>query len=195
MTPFKALQSAPSSTELNTLADIEPPEKLSWNDAALQVFDDFQRHDPIMVSPNSTLAATEKLLTSSGQRYACVTNAQHKIIGIVALREFYGRRAMQLGLQAQIPRQDVAVKDLMTPLMQLPQVEYRQLLSARIGDAAATLKMKGHDFIVIKTGDVIRGVVSSLRIAQRTGESVNIYHSASTFAEIMTAVSHKELTD
>lgn len=194
MTQFKAIPSDHISPELKPRT-YNQPNKLSWHAPASAVFDDFQQYQPVVVRASTSLNHTEALLASAGQRYACVSNSQGNIVGLVALREFYGRRAMQCALQAQVPRSEVAVQALMLPLAQLPQIDLRVLVNARIGDAAATLKTRGYDFIVVKEGDTLRGVISSLRIAQVTGESVNIYHSASTFAEIMTAVSHSELVD
>lgn len=194
MTQFKAIPCDHISPELKASVAQELT-KLSWYANASAVFDDFQEHKPVTVRASSSLNETEALLASAGQRYACVSNAQGNIVGLVALREFYGRRAMQCAIQAQVPRGDVAVQELMLPLSQLPQIDSTMLRQARIGDAAATLKTRGYDFIVVKEGDTLRGVISSLRIAEVTGESVNVYHSASTFAEIMTAVSHSELVD
>ena len=195
MNQFKAIPSDHMSPELGTENTQQEFSHASWHAPATAVFDDFRQHEPVIVDADTSLAKTESLLHKSGQRYACVGNTKGNIIGSVALREFYGRRAMQLALQAQIPRAEVSVSALMVNLAQLPQIEYRLLNQARIGDAAATLKTRGYDFLVIKEGEILRGVISSLRIAEVTGESVNIYHSASTFAEIMTAVSHGELMD
>lgn len=195
MSQFKAIPSDHISPELGTAATQKELTKVSWYEPAKAVFDDFKEHEPIIVDASDTLAKTESLLNHSGQRYACVSNSRGNICGLVALREFYGRRAMQLALQAQVPRGEVCVSELMVSLAQLPQIELRLLSQARIGDAAATLKTRGYDFLAIKEGEILRGVISSLRIAEVTGESVNVYHSASTFAEIMTAVSHGELID
>ena len=195
MTQFKAIPSDHLSPELGTQSAFQENVKLGWHAPASAVFDDFQQNNPVIVSANTSLAETESLLQHAAQRYACVSNAQGNIIGLVALREFYGRRAMQMALQAQVPLREVAVQDLMIPIAQLPQIDIRALRHARIGDAAATLKTKGYDFIVVKDGQTLSGIISSLKIAEITGESVNIYHSASTFAEIMTAVSHAELVD
>lgn len=195
MTHFKPIQSVEARAELSPLVNQKPAIRLSWHDSASHVMDDFEAHEPVLLRESTNLKVAEQLMNVAGQRYACVVNQNNSIIGLVALREFHGRKAMQLGLQNGVPWFDVSVAELMKPIQSLPQIDYPHLTSARIGDAAATLKGKSQDFIIVRDGDSVRGVVSSLRIAEVTGESVNIYHSASTFAEILSVVNHSEMTE
>ena len=91
--------------------------------------------------------------------------------------------------------ENTLVKELMLPLLALPQVKLESLTKAKVGDAAATLKASGRDFLLVINNGEVCGVVSSLRIAELTGESVNVYHLPSTFAEIISAINHHEVID
>ncbi|PYE31800.1 CBS domain protein [Idiomarina fontislapidosi] len=195
MTEFKSLKSVSHGDAVTLSSQARDPFVCDWHANALHVFDDFERHDPLLLRATTSLDRAEQLMHSAKVRYACVVNNNEQIIGLVALREFHSRHAMQVSQSTQLPWAELTVGDLMRKLDELPQAEYKQLQKARIGDAAATLKSAGRDFLLVFESGSIRGVVSSLRIAQVTGESVNIYHSASTFAEIISAVNHSHLND
>jgi signal-transduction protein with cAMP-binding, CBS, and nucleotidyltransferase domain len=169
--------------------------KLNWNDSALLVLDDFTKHAPLHIQTDTELAAVDALLSSSPLRYACVLNRQDELVGVVAARDLHGRRSVQIAHELQLPWGEVAVSYLMKPVASLPLITRDQLKQAAIGDAVATLQKSGKDFLLVHQHGDIQGVVAALGIVEKTGESVNVQHHASSFAEIMHAVKHCEEVD
>ncbi|RUO81269.1 hypothetical protein CWI84_00465 [Idiomarina tyrosinivorans] len=195
MSEFHTLSWSAVAEAYPMVVDDVTPDRIDWHELGERVIDDFTRKAPLQVRDNTTLGKAETLLKTAKARYACVLNSNDELIGVVALRDFHSRKAVQLGQQTHTPWHDVLVSELMTPLRQLPQVEVSRARRARIGDLAATLQASGRDFIVLHNDGKVAGLVSSLRIAQLTGESVNVYHTASSFAEILTAVNHSDTRD
>ncbi|EKE87053.1 CBS domain-containing protein [Idiomarina xiamenensis] len=170
-------------------------EKLSWNESAINVLDDFTLKAPLHVHTNTEVSQADAILDAAGSRYACVLDSEGELVGMLSLRDLHGRRAVQIAQQIQVPYKEVPVSYLMKAVASLPLITRKQLQDARIGDAVATLQKSGKDFLLVHEAGHIQGVISSLGIAERTGESVNVYHHASSFAEILHAVKHTEEAD
>lgn len=166
--------------------------KLSWNDPALLVLDDFTQHAPLHIKADIELAEVDALLETSQLRYACVLNRQDELVGVIAARDLHGRRAVQIAHELQLPWSEVAASYIMKPVSSLPLITREQLKQAVIGDAVATLQRSGKDFLLVHHDGDIQGVVAALGIVEKTGESVNVQHHASSFVEIMHAVKHCE---
>ncbi|ASG65245.1 hypothetical protein [Idiomarina piscisalsi] len=195
MNEFKEIQWSSDEDKAMLHSRSQDNETASWTDNALRVMDDFDVSSPVQLSESTTLMDAEKSMRKQSQRYACIHNRNSQIIGLLALRELHGRKATQTTTSTQTFWEELTAKDLMTPLSALPQVSLKDVQKSRIGDAAATLKSSGRDFIVVISDGEVYGIISSLKIAELTGESVNVFHLPSTFAEIISAVTHKELID
>ncbi|MGX5913786.1 hypothetical protein ACR0ST_03545 [Aliidiomarina sp. Khilg15.8] len=168
------------------------PRKLSWNDSAILVLDDFTQQAPLNLRTDTELAEVDALLNSSQQRYACVLDRQDELVGIIAARDLHGRRAVQLAHELQLGWGEVTASYLMKPVASLPLITRDQLKQAVIGDAVATLQKSGKDFLLVHQDGDIQGLVAALGIVEKTGESVNVQHHASSFVEIMHAIKHCE---
>ncbi|MDV6315849.1 hypothetical protein [Idiomarina sp. HP20-50] len=192
MSEFKEIQWSSTAEKIAIHHSHHSNETLSWHDNALHVMDDFKTLSAVELSEGTLVSDAESAIKGAASRYACVKNRSEQMIGLLALRELHGRKATQVATRTQTNWRELSVKDLMIPLSALPQVQLSDLKKARIGDAAATLKASGRDFLVVINQDEVYGVVSSLKVAELTGESVNVFHLPSTFAEIISVVNHKE---
>ena len=195
MSEFKEIQwsSAANTIAIHHNYDHQP--LVSWHDSAKQVVDDFTKMSPLELRESTLVDDAEQKLRGASRRYACIKNPNGEMTGLLALRELHGRKATQLSAVKRVRWHELAVKELMLPLAALPQVKLEDLEKAKVGDAAATLKASGRDFLLVINKGEISGVISSLKIAELTGESVNVYHLPSTFAEIISAINHHEIID
>lgn len=166
--------------------------RLDWHQSVQWVVDDFTKHQPVQLSLGSTVVDAERGLNTNGRRYACVLDANEHLIGILAARELHSRRSIALANALQRPWAELTVEDLMIPVSKLPQISSDDLTIARIGDAAATMQQTGADYLLVHKEGAVIGLISSLGIAELTGESVKLYHRASSFSEIVHAVNHTE---
>lgn len=166
------------------------PNKVDWHQSATEVFDDFTRHSPLQLKSTCGLPEAEQLLQQSGERYACVLDAEQQLIGILALRDIHTRASVALAKSLEVTWAELTVEQMMMPVRKLPLITRQQLERAKIGDAVATMQQSGREYLLVHQHGNIQGLVSSLGVAERTGESVRLYHRASSFAEIMQAVKH-----
>lgn len=192
MSEFKEIQWSPAADKIAIHHADKSEKTLSWHDGALHVMDDFKTLSAVELPESTLVSDAESAIRRAACRYACVKNSSHHMIGLLALRELHGRKATQVTTRTQTNWKELTVKELMTPLSALPQVQLSDLKKSRIGDVAATLKASGRDFLVVVDEGEVFGVVSSLKVAELTGESVNVFHLPSTFAEIISVVNHKE---
>ncbi|WP_322406147.1 hypothetical protein U0358_09965 [Idiomarina sp. PL1-037] len=195
MSEFKEIQWSSAADKIAIHHNYGHQPLISWHDSAMHVVDDFTKVSPLEITESTQVSDAEQKLRGANQRYACIKNQSNEMTGLLALRELHGRKATQLSTVKQIGWRELVVKELMLPLIILPQVKLEDLKKAKIGDAAATLKASGRDFLLVINDREVCGVVSSLRIAELTGESVNVYHLPSTFAEIISAINHHEVID
>jgi len=195
MSEFKEIQWSSAADKVAIHKASESGGTFSWHDNALNVMDDFKMLSAVELPQNTLVSEAESAFQKTSSRYACIKDSSDNMIGLLALRELHGRKATQIATRTQTSWKELTVKELMMPLSALPQVELTALRKSRIGDAAATLKASGRDFLIVINQQEVFGVVSSLRIAQLTGESINVFHLPSSFAEIISAVNHKEVID
>ncbi|MDV6327270.1 hypothetical protein Q5L94_04310 [Idiomarina sp. Sol25] len=192
MSEFKEIQWSSAADKIAIHHADKSNKTLSWHDDALHVMDDFKTLSAVELPESTLVSDAESAIRGASCRYACVENSSHQMTGLLALRELHGRKATQMTTRTQTNWKELTVKELMMPLSALPQVQLSDLKKSRIGDVAATLKASGRDFLVVINEEEVFGVVSSLKVAELTGESVNVFHLPSTFAEIISVVKHKE---
>ncbi|RUO31447.1 hypothetical protein CWE12_00125 [Aliidiomarina sedimenti] len=174
------------------LAKLNARTKLSWNEPARMVLDNFSDQDPLHVHTSTKLKHADAIMDGAGARYICVFDHQQRLTGVLALRDLHGRQAVRLAKELSIAHDDLSVDYLMKPISQLPLITYQQLERARIGDVVATLQKSGQDFLLVQEEGQIVGLVSSLNIVERTGESVQVRHHVESFVDILHAIKHSD---
>jgi len=168
-------------------------QKLSWHQPAVMVWDDFLQSSPLRLKQNTLLPIAEQQMSASFHRYACVMDSKEVLVGLLSKADIHGRKSIALAAQRQSSWAELSVGDLMIPVSHLPQVSKTAFMQARIGDAAATLQQANAEYLLVhglddSHADSVCGVVSRLGIIAHTGESVRLYHRASSFSEIVDAL-------
>lgn len=169
-------------------------QRIDWHQPAQRVVEYFQQQRSafIRVSPSSSLQETEQRLLQAHVRQALVVGHHQELLGLLALHQLHSRRSVVLAEQTQRPWAALEASDLMVNLKQLPVIPQTALQDATIGDVVATMQQFGSDYVLVSEARTIIGLVHSITIAERTGESVRLYHRASSFGEIVQAVRHPE---
>lgn len=167
-------------------------EPLSWHENATLVADSLLEHPPIHVHTSTKLKHVDAILDGSEQRFALVLDANDRLAGIVTGRDLFGRKSVQKAQELSTKHGELAVQHLMQPIERLPLISLNQLEQSRIGDVVATLQKSGRDFLLVEQNAELVALVAALTIVERTGESVQIHHHASSFAEIIHAVQHAD---
>lgn len=171
---------------------IAKPALLKWSEPARLVTDSLLSKLPVQVLTSTSLKQADAVMDSTRSRYALVMDLDDELVGVLALRDLHGRKAVQKAHELNVAHNELSVDYLMTPIERLPVISQQQLEKAQIGDVVATLQSSGHDFLLVQQQGRLVGLVAALTIVERTGESVQVRHHADSFAELLYVLQHHE---
>jgi CBS-domain-containing membrane protein len=146
-------------------------------------------------SPGITLSEAEQLMIQQGVRLLFVVSEVPCVDGIVTLQDMHGEKSVRVLQERHLQREQLQVRDVMTPLSELDAVDFGSMETATVGDVVATLKKVGHPYlIVIEASSAeaparVRGLVSQSQVERQLGSPLPSVEIASTFAEIHRALS------
>jgi CBS domain-containing protein len=170
------------------------PEQVTPESPALDAMTDLARIAAATIGPDATLARAEEHMRHSGVRLLFVVDLGHDLLGLITLTDIKGERPLRVQLDLGVPRDEVRVRDIMTPANRLEAMSLHDVQGARIGDVVETLKRTGrqHALVVERTprGPAIRGVFSASRIGRQLGKPVETFGIAYTVAELEAALRH-----
>ena len=131
------------------------PERIGMDDSALAVMTDFERISAVLIRPNDTLDEANQRMIQRGVRLLLVVDAQRTVAGIITANDILGEKPMQIITERGGRRQDIVVRDLMTPQDRLEVLNLRDVQHARVGQIVATLKesARQHALVVDHDGD------------------------------------------
>lgn len=169
--------------------------RVDWYQPGNLVLDRFNQSVVLQIPRSMPLAEVEQRMLAATKRYAVVVDDNQTVVGLLQARDLHSRHAGSVGQLLQLSWHELNAGYVMQEAERQPMITEQQLNHARIGDLAATMQAAGRDFIWVTRADEIIGVVSSLTIMAKTGESVRLYPKADTFAEVFQALKHPEILD
>lgn len=174
-------------------ATLHGGERLMLESRALRVLTDFAVVPAATVEPGMRLGEANEYMIRRGVRSLIVVDGG-RVVGIITANDILGELPIQAALERNVPRAEVAVREVMTPAERMEALPLESLLDARIGHVVATLQraVRQHALVVERgaEGDVVRGIFSMSQIAAELGITIESAGVASTFAEIERALAH-----
>ena len=165
---------------------------------AIEVMTDLSRVTAVTTGSHATIDEANRTMISRGVRALFVVDDERAVLGIITSTDISGEKPIQLAQQRGIRRADVIVQEIMTPADRLEAMEFDDVLSARVGDVVATLRLSGRQHALVierasaeTTGPMqtVRGIFSLTQIARQLGLPPQSAHDiARTFAEIGAAI-------
>ena len=165
------------------------PDIVTLEDGALQVFTDFQRITAIIILPGDSVDEARRRMIQRGVRLLLVVDQDRKVLGVVTANDILGEKPMQVVAQRGIRREEVLVRDIMTPQDRLEVLKMADLSAAKVGHVVTTLQRSGRHHAIAVDVDragrhTVRGVFSATQIARQLGVAIPTSEIAQTFAEI-----------
>jgi len=158
---------------------------------ATQVVTSFTDTSPMRASFDTTIEQASKQLTTQRSDFILVTDEQQKLVGIVASADLQSSKIMILAQRLGLPRSEISLRYLMTPLSNLMGVSMKSLSYSCIGDALQTMEHHGAMFILVTAANnEISGLISARDIARKLQIPVHISPIAHTFSEVLESVEH-----
>jgi CBS domain containing-hemolysin-like protein len=165
------------------------PEKVSLNSPAIDVMTDLKKVTAMSISPCATLDEASQRMTSSNVHLLFVTNQFHHVMGIITSNDLVGEKMVKYLSQVGGKREEVMVRDLMTPQRNIEVLDMSELKRARVSDIVEVMKHMGRRHALVADRDfsgaqVICGVLSTVQIGAQLGEPIVSSGVASNLADM-----------
>lgn len=174
----------------------EDPERVRIDSPALAVMTDLRQIPAATIDLEAPLDAANRFMIRRGVRLLLVTDDDRQVLGLITANDILGEKPVKFALERGIKRQDIRVRDIMTPRDVLEVLHYADLVHAEVGHVVATLKHSGrqHALVTDQSGDgatqAVRGIFSASQVARQLGVAIQTTEVAQTFAEIGAALGH-----
>lgn len=147
------------------------PWHASPGDPALTVMTDFRERASVTVVESAPVDAALEHMKHAGVRSAFVVHAQRRVVvGLVTAYDIMGDKPVRHMEELRVPRKDIHVRDIMTPLADVPSVDIRDVEAAtvaevaRLFDAPAGLTHLAVTEPDLQGGVRLRGLLSAARV-------------------------------
>jgi len=165
-------------------------DSVTLDSPAIDIMTDLTKVAPLSINPNATLEEAEQRMIAGGIRLLFVINQNEHVIGIITSRDLDGDRVMRRVQETGERRQDLTVRESMTPQHHIEVLEMGDVATARVGDIVETMKRMGRQHALVidrnQAGkQTIRGLISTTQIAKQLGgKAIDTSDRAGSFASL-----------
>lgn len=165
------------------------PERATLDDSATSVMTDLTRATAVIILPGDTADEAHRRMVQRGVRLLLVINQDRKVVGLITATDILGEKPVMAASQRAIRREEVLVKDIMTPQERLEVLSMADVRASKVGHIVSTLQRAGRQHAVVVDYDAggrqtVRGLFSATQIARQLGVAIPTTEVARTFSEI-----------
>lgn len=169
------------------------PEHVTAQSPAVDVMTDLSKVAVVTIGPCASLDEAKHRMIASGVRLLLVPDQHNRIQGVLTYRDINGERPMQYLQTTGGKREEIIVREVMTPLERLDVIDFREVVRAQVGDIVATLKRVGRQHAMVVDTDEdgtqhLRGIFSATQIGKQLGINIETAEVARSFAELEAAL-------
>jgi predicted transcriptional regulator len=156
---------------------------------AIHVMTDFRSATAVIILPGDTVNEAHRRMIKRGVRLLLVVDQDRQVVGLITASDVLGEKPMQVITQRGVSRQELLVRDIMTPQHQLEALNLEDVRVAKVGHIVATLRRAGRQHTLVVERDeggrqLVRGLFSATQIARQLGVTIQTDQIARTFSEI-----------
>jgi len=165
------------------------PEEVTLDDPATSVMTDLARVTAVIILPGDSVDEAHRRMIQRGVRLLLVVDQDRKVVGLITATDILGEKPVLAASERGLRREEVLVRDVMTPQERLEVLSMADVRAAKVGHIVATLKKAGRLHAVVVDHDakgrqVVRGLYSATQIARQLGAAIQTSEIARTFSEI-----------
>jgi CBS-domain-containing membrane protein len=141
------------------------------------------------ISPCASIEDARQRMVASAVRLLLVTDQNNCILGLITATDLTSERPMRYLQRVGGRREEIFVRDIMTPEEKLETLQMVDVANARVGDIIETLKHVGRQHALVVDLDeqrrqMVRGIFSVKQISKQLGVVFEPTEVARTFAEL-----------
>jgi CBS domain-containing protein len=165
------------------------PEKATLDDAAVNVMTDLTRVTAVIILPGDTVDEAHRRMVQRGVRLLLVVDQDRRVVGLITATDTLGEKPVLAASQRGLRREEVLVRDIMTPQERLQVLGMADVRAAKVGHIVSTLQKAGRQHAMVVDHDAkgrqtVRGLFSATQIARQLGVTIQTSEIARTFSEI-----------
>jgi CBS domain-containing protein len=182
----------PATIQMQALLVEQVPQSVTRDASALTVMTDFQNKQAFRIEPTQSIHDANSKMIMCGVRLLFVTDSQNTLSGLITASDILGEKPLKYMSEHGGRRDEILVKDVMTPVSHLEGVTITALADATVDDVVTMMRDSGrqHMLVVEEGGKSVRGIFSTTQIARQLGEPIELPLRATTFAELGQALAN-----
>jgi CBS-domain-containing membrane protein len=169
------------------------PPRVTLDDPAVDVMTDLKQVVAVTIDPEASIENANRVMIRRGVRLLLVVDVNNYLLGIITATDILGEKPMQFIQSHGGTRDEIRVRDIMTPHDQLEVLNMEDVRVAKVGHIVATLRHVGRQHAAVAEvdehgNDMLRGLFSTTQIARQLGEPIHTTEIARSFAEVEAAL-------
>ncbi|WP_372761768.1 CBS domain-containing protein [Pseudoalteromonas sp.] len=158
---------------------------------AQTMINNFTNKTPLRAHPDTRVEQALNLLSLQYADFILVTNSSDTLIGIVSSADLQSSKIIIAAQRLGLPRTEVNLSHLMTPLTHLHGISLQSLNYACIGDVLQTMQQRGAMYLLVTAASgEICGLISARGIAKTLQIPLHIAPIANGFSEVLASIEH-----
>ena len=156
---------------------------------AVNVMTDLKYASMITIDPDDSIDTALQIMIHAGVRLLVVLALDNSLLGLITGHDIMGEKPLSLITKGNIRREEIQVKDIMTPRSELNPLNMYDVEHASVKDIIRVLHMAGrqHAFVVEEDKDdqsySLRGIFSITQIGRQIGVEITADDHVQSFAE------------
>lgn len=164
---------------------VELPPIIHIDDPATASFVDFERHRAPTISTYRSLGDARAEMEIFNLPVLLVTDIDKQVIGIITSEDILGERPVKLSQETRIPRSEIEVAMVMTPMHEILVIDSQDLLHAKIGHIIQTLRETTQHTLLVSKDNKIQGFFSASIISNQLGTVIaDVLSNAKSIAQL-----------
>lgn len=165
------------------------PDRVGLDDPAQHVMTDFRSVAAVIILSGDTVEEAHRRMIQRGVRLLLVVDQDRRVVGVITATDILGEKPLQVITHRGIRREELLVRDIMTPQERLEVLSMNDVRAAKVGHVVATLQRSGRQHAITAEQDAsgrqtVRGLFSATQIARQLGVVISTSEVARTFSEI-----------
>ena len=184
---YLALPCMPTGISRECREPPELPELIHITDSAITTFVDFKYHIPPFIAAEKSLddAKIEMDIFHLPLLLVIDNPSDKNVIGIISSDDILGEKPVKLSQEKRVPRSEIEVGMLMTPIDHTMTVEYEDLLHAKVGHIIQTLRHIKQHLLFALDNTKIRGFFAASIISRQLSMDISqVMSEAQSIAEL-----------